>query len=314
MRSSLRVARWEFVQNLKNRQFLLFTIIFPLILFGIMTLSMLLGASEIRQALSAVDQEGFKPENLSIDIKAGISLGIAMAFAFLFLFVAMFSGTLVLQDIVKEKRSRTVEILLSSISPVELMTGKILGFGLLGLVQAAIWVLVGLTILLLVGPYIGLPVPIILAGLLPFIPWGKLFLYLLYFILGYLMLAGMSAGMGATLTDVMSGQQLQSLIIVFPPILPFMLFGLILKEPHSLMALIFSFIPPFTPGMMMIRTAAAMQPNMAAVPAWEIIATLAVLAFSIFIVTRIAGRIFEIGILMYGKSASLREIWRWARR
>jgi ABC-2 type transport system permease protein len=240
--------------------------------------------------------------------QAGIEFAISIVFAFLFVFVVMFSGTLVLQNVIREKQSRVVEVLLSSISARELMAGKILGFGGLGLVQAGIWVLVGLGALFLIGPYFGLPVFTLLTLFLAYLPWEKLLLYLVYFALGYLLVASLSAGMGATMSELMTGQQLQSLIVVLPSVLPFMIFSIILEAPNSSIARLFSFFPLTIPGMMILRTAVA------SLPWWEISATIGILIISIILGMRVAGKIFEVGILMYGKSLSLREIWRWSWR
>jgi ABC-2 type transport system permease protein len=182
-----------------------------------------------------------------------------------------------------------------------------LAFGALGLVQAAIWVGVGLLSLLLVGPYLNVPVWPLLALLMAYLPWGKLLVFTVFFILGYLFISSFSAAMGATMSDVFSGQQLQSMIVVLPAVLPLSLINLIINNPANAFFQALSFFPPSIPGAMMLRM------SLADVPAWEVAASLAVLALSTLGMIRLAGKIFEVGILMYGKSASLREIWRWVR-
>ena len=109
------------------------------------------------------------------------------------------------------------------------------------------------------------------------------------------------------MTDVLSGQQIQSLIIALPSALPFMIFNVILTDPNGFLPHLFSFIPPAIPGTMMLRLAVA------PIPVWEVVASLLLLVASILLVMRLAAKVFEVGILMYGKSATLREIWRWVR-
>jgi len=308
---TLAVAKWEFLGTLKNRQFVLFTTIFPLVFLGIGFLSIFLAEPDFRGTLKAVDpqmlQEQLK-EATGVDPRQAISTVVAVVFAFIFLFVVLFSGTFVLQNVVREKQSRMVELLLAAISPRELLSGKILAFGALGLVQALIWVAVGLLTLLVVGPYLGIPTWPLLGLILAYLPWDNLVLFGIYFVLGYLFIASFSAGMGATMTDVLSGQQLQSLLIALPAALPLMIFSVIIADPQGFLPQLFSFIPPTIPGTMMLRLAVA------SVPGWEVAASLLVLLVTILVVMRLAGKVFEIGILMYGKSASLREIWRWMRR
>lgn len=304
------IARWEFAGMLVNRQFLLVTTFLPLVFLGFGLLSMLLAEPEFRGALSQVDPEGLRQQieaSTGADPRQAVSTVLAVVFSFIFLFVVLLSGTFVLQNIVREKQSRVVELLLAAISPRELLIGKILAFGALGLLQALIWVAVGLVALLVVGPYLGVPTWPLLSLVLAYLPWGTLIIFGGYFVLGYLFIASLSAGMGATMTDVLSGQQLQSLLVALPTALPLVIFSAIVADPHGFLPRLFSFIPPMIPGTMMLRLAVA------PLPVWEILASFAVLFAGILIVMRLAGKVFEIGILMYGKSASFREIWRWVR-
>lgn len=309
MKNVLAVARWEFSGMLRNRQFLFFTILFPLITLGFSLLSLLLADPKLRAALSAIDPEALRQqlEATGVEAQQAISTALAIAIAFIFLFAVLFSGTFVLQNIVREKQSRVVELLLAAISPKELIYGKILAFGALGLLQVLIWVVVALAALVVIGPYLGIQTWPLLMLILAYMPWEKLMLFGLYFVLGYLFIASFSAGMGATMTDVLSGQQLQGLIIALPATLPLLIFNIILTEPQGFLPRLFSFIPPTIPGTMMLRLAVA------PIPAWEIASSLLLLLGATLVMMRLAGKVFEVGILMYGKPATLREIWRWVR-
>jgi len=310
MRHSLEVARWELVQNLRNRQFILLTVLLPIIIIGVMTLAALIGTSSPHQAGGSASLQrlvqGLQSANQD-QVHTIVPMALGLSFAFVFIFVAIFSGQLVLQNVVREKQSRVVELLLSSISPRELMAGKILGFGALGMVQALLWVAIGLLLLLFIGPYLGLPVLPLLAVLLANMPWGMFALYLLYFVIGYLFIASLSAALGATMTDYLSGQQFQQVIITLPSMIPFFIVSLLLQEPNGTVARVFSYIPFTTAGTMMMRLAVG------PISPWEILASLLVLLLSSWLAIRVAGKVFEISILLYGKSVSLREIWRWAR-
>ena len=310
MKNALAITRWEIQGTLRNRQFVWFTALFPLIFLGFGFLSIVL-QPEFKGMFSTVDPEMLRQQ---LETATGgnpqqvISTVVAIVFSFIFLFVVLFSGTFVLQNIVREKQSRVVELLLAAVTPQELIYGKILAFGALGLVQVLIWVAVGLAALLVIGPYANIPTWPLLGLVYAYLPWDKLFLFAVYFVLGYLFIASFSAGMGATMTDVLSGQQLQSLVIVLPSAIPFLIFNVILTDPNGFLPQLFSFIPPTIPGTMMLRLA------MAPVPVWEVAVSLLLLVATILIVMRLAAKVFEVGILMYGKSATLREIWRWVRR
>ncbi len=263
-------------------------------------------ATELSQGVQIIVQAA--PEAVTEQLKAGITIGVGFVIILLLLFITMNSITWIMYGVISEKRNRVVEILLSSIRAHELMTGKILGLGGLALVQAFIWALVGLTLIFVGGPYVGLPTSVISLAILPFLAWGKILLYLAYFVLGYLFLASLTAAVSATLSDDLQSASSFGMSLVFlPPILPIMLFSLVLRNPDHIALKIISLFPPSTPGMMILRTAVS------PVPWWEVLLSVIVLALATYGMMRLAGKIFQVGILMYGKSPTLRELWRWVR-
>lgn len=310
MRRVLQVARWEFVGTLANRQFIVFTTFIPLLMLGFGFVFSLIGTSGVQESLSGLDPDQLRQQfeqTASAGQEPIISIFVAVFLAFIFLFVVLFSGTFVLQNIVREKQNRAIELLLAAVSPRQLIAGKIMAFGGIGLVQAVIWVVVGLAIFIVVGPYLGVPVWPLLSLMIAFMPWTKVALFLLFFALGYLFIASLSAGMGSTMNDVFSGQQLQGLIVTFPVMLPLLVATVLLQNVMGTLARVLSVLPPTIPGTMMLRVA------IADLPWWEIALSLAVLAGSTLLMMRLAGKIFEVGMLMYGKTANMAEIWRWMR-
>ncbi len=263
-------------------------------------------ATELSQGVQITVQAA--PEAATEQLKAGVTVGVGFVIIMLLFFITMNSITWIMYGVISEKRNRVVELVLSSIRAHELMTGKIIGLGGLALVQAFIWAVVGLTIIFMGGPYVGLPTSVISLAILPFLAWEKILLYLAYFVLGYLFLASLTAAVSATLSDdLQSASSLGISLVFLPPILPLMLFSLVLSNPDHIALKIISFFPPSTPGMMILRTAVS------AVPWWEVLSSVVVLALATYGMMRLAGKIFQIGILMYGKSPTLRELWRWAR-
>ncbi|MBI3660505.1 ABC transporter permease [Candidatus Acetothermia bacterium] len=324
MSAILKVARWEFLQNIKSRRFLMTTVLIPMIIFGFSSIGIWISSSDSRlpagqtlfnrQTLERILQSN--PQDLSDDeikLQQSIVVTVPSLFAFVFIWSSLFSVVMVLMGVIREKQSRVVELLLSSISPNELMHGKILGFAGLGLVQVLIWVAIALGLFLVFGPFLGLPAPLLFSLVLKFMPLSTLLLYLLFFVLGYLFIAALSAAMGATMgvEDVLSGQQLQSTIILMPMILPLMLLTQIIEDPNGPLAMTFSFIPFTAPTTMIMRLAVySLKP----VAVWQIMLSLVFLTLSCGLAMRLAAKIFSVGILLYGKSASLGEMWTWLRR
>jgi len=263
-------------------------------------------ATELSQGVQIIVQAA--PEAALEQLKAGITVGIGFLIILLLLFITMNSISWILYGVISEKRNRVVELVLSSIRAHDLMTGKILGLGGLALVQAFIWAIVGLTIIFVGGPYIGLPTSVISLAILPFLAWEKILLYVAYFVLGYLFLAALTAAISATLSDdPQSASSFGMSLVFFLPVLPVVLFSLVLRNPDHIALKVISFFPPSTPGMMILRTAVS------SVPWWEVLLSVVVLALATYGMMRLAGKIFQIGILMYGKSPTLRELWRWVR-
>lgn len=217
-------------------------------------------------------------------------------FAFMFL---MWMGTLgishgLLTSVIEEKSSRVVEVLLSAVSPTELMAGKILGMSLVGVLLISIWGGVGLF-------------AADARGMSSLITGMRLTYVVLYFIPGFLFAAGLMAGIGAACNTLKEAQSMtfpQSLLTMVPMIMWFYL----TEYPNSVLSIIISYVPPITPYVMILRICA--DPH---TPVWQIVTTLAVLWAAVFGVIWAAGKVFRVGVLMYGKPPSPRELLRWLR-
>lgn len=220
-------------------------------------------------------------------------IGVPMGLTVLLMLGAIFSGSMLLYSVLKEKNDRVVELMLSSISANDLMMGKILGYGATSLIQITIW---GGIAFAVANHYLDIS----LADL----SWMQLVTYPLYFVIGYLLLAALYAAQGAGMKDAQSGSQLQGFVSILPMI-PLMLSGPIIQHPNLPWVRAFSFFPPFTPATMMLRMAVGQ------VPWWEVIASLIISALFVYFLMRFAAKVFEIGLLMYGKQATVNEIWRW---
>ncbi len=278
------IIRWEFRRTLQSKQFILISILIPVIM-----------AIAIFAASSS---SGGRPSGTVSGPLPAYVVGLVLAV--ILFFGAFLSGVMTLYSVVKEKQSRVVELVLSSVSAREMMAGKVIGLGIAGLIQVVAWIVITYFV---AGHFM----PVSLAGL-TFVHWIT---YPIYFALGYLLIASIYAALGAVMKDVQSGGA--SGIVGLIPYLPIMFAAFIVEHPNHVLVRIASFVPPFTPSVMMLRIGAAQIEGAPQVAAWEIGLSIVCLALGVWLTMRFAARVFEIGLLMYGKTPTPRELWKWMR-
>ena len=244
-------------------------------------------SKSVRMETFEVSEEG--------DLTKGNELMIFLGpFFFLFLLVmAVFiNGQLLLRSVMEERTNRMVEILLSTVSSRELMTGKILGLGMLGMVQILFYLSMGIGF----GLYKGIDI----------IKFDEMPLLFIYFFSGYFFFAAIYATLGTLFDNEQDAQQTMGIVSIIAMV-PLMGSFYFMSNPTALITRILSFVPPMTPFMMILRISSdAAEP-------WEIIATILLMILSVWGMMVLAGKIFRTALLMYGKRATLPEIWRWIR-
>ena len=247
---------------------------------------------------SAVEEDD--SESSGVDGLAGDDLFKTLVpgmFAGIILLSIIFAGMYIFQSASQEKKDKIAEIILSSITPGELMQGKIIGYFVLGLVQAAVLLFFAIPITLWKTD---IPVFEYL-----FVPETLLLVFIA--ILGYLLFASLFVGIGATMADVSSAGNFQGIVMMLP-FLPFALIGPVISDPSGLVAQIGTYVPFTTPGILLLRLTMLEE-----WPWIEIAIALVILIVSIWLFMKLAGKIFKVGILMYGKNATPKEIWKWLR-
>jgi len=213
----------------------------------------------------------------------------------LLLWITVFSSAnQLLTTTIEEKSSKVMEVLLSAVSPSELLWGKILGQALVSLVMMVM--------------YGGLAVSALaVMTMLDFLPAWLALLFVAYFVMAYFTIAAMMAAAGSAVNDLREVQTLAGPIMTVM-VVPLMLWVPIVEHPNGMLATITSFVPTLTPFIMVVRCAASSDP----VPTWQIVASLvwgfAVTAAAFWL----AARIFRVGVLMQGKPPTPRELIRWA--
>ena len=248
------------------------------------------------------------------------SMGIGFISGILiYMFIFMY-GTMVMRGVIEEKTSRIVEVIISSVKPFQLMMGKIIGVALVGLSQFVLWILLTVVISTVVelafldvssmSNEISVNEQSAIIAQITNITGGinliQIFLsFLFYFIAGYLMYSSLFAAVGSAV-DAEADTQQFILPITIPLILSFVLIQPIMDNPDGNLAFWMSIIPFTSPVMMMVRLPFGVE-------SWEILLSMGVLVSTFIATTWIAGRIYRTGILMYGKKASYKELWKWLK-
>jgi ABC-2 type transport system permease protein len=266
-----------------------------------------LDADEVHRLNRWVNVTTFKVgEEGSTEQRAEVSFLYSMLMGLILYMMLLLYGQFVVRAIIEDKNSRVIEVIVSSVKPSQFMAGKVIGIGATGLTQFLIWIATfmiiasyGLTMAQIFAPDMSqLPIPevspMVLAG------------FCIYFLLGYFFYAAIGAAIGSMVNSDSEAQSYQW-IMIFPIIISFFLMFAINNSPDSPFASIMSFIPFFTPILMFARIL-----NEAA-PVWQIALSIVTMGLSVWGMIWLAGRIFRVGILMYGKKPNLPEVMKWIK-
>ncbi|WP_298543876.1 ABC transporter permease [uncultured Aquimarina sp.] len=268
-------------------------------------------------------------ENFSGEKTSKMSNYVKMAFGglagYLLMMFIIIYGNMVMRSVIEEKTNRIIEIIISSVKPMQLMLGKILGTSFAGILQFLIWLILGGVLLLIATSLFGMdPQPVgvdpsialqennpeeiqlLIQDILKLPLLALVFSFFVYFIGGYFLYSSIYAAIGAAVDSETDSQQ-----FMLPILLPLMLgiyvgFFAVIENPHGTVSTIFSMIPLTSPIVMLMRIPFG-------VPWWEILISIVLLMSSIIFMVWFAGKIYRIGILMYGKKPSYKELFKWLK-
>jgi len=257
-----------------------------------------------------------------------IKIIIGGAFGYLIMMFIILYGNMVMRSVIEEKTSRIIEVIISSVKPFQLMMGKIIGTSLAGILQFLIWALLGLTAMFVLSTMFGVHMGAT-AGMqgqamqaaqqvsgseiqlyikeLWNLPIATILIsFIIYFIGGYFLYSSFYASIGAAVDNETDSQQ-----FLLPIIMPLILgvyigFFTVMNDPHGTVATVFSMIPLTSPIVMMMRIPFG-------VPLWQIIVSMLLLFGSFFGVVWFAAKIYRVGILMYGKKPTWKELIKWMK-
>lgn len=248
-----------------------------------------------------------KQDSFLVGVKSGLSIFLMYC---VFTFIMMY-GIRVMRSVLEEKNNRVVEILISSVKPFELMMGKILGVTGVALVQFGVWVvMIFASVMTLGSSNVGMvsgvaEVQMVLSALSQ-INYGLiLFVFVIYFLLGYLFYSAMYAAIGSAVDNETETQQF-TLFAILPMMLGFYGSITIMNNPDGPMSFWLSMIPFTSPIAMLARIPFD-------VPVWELVLSIGILLVSTLGMVFIASKIYRVGILMYGNKVTLKELWKWLK-
>ncbi|MDJ0647019.1 MAG: ABC transporter permease [Flavobacteriaceae bacterium] len=294
-------------------------------------------------------ESGFDPEviaKLDVNINPGLEtfegqktskLGSGLKLAFggaagylLFMFIIIY-GNMIMRSVIEEKTSRIIEVIISSVKPIQLLLGKIFGTSLAGISQFLVWVIIGGILLTVMTAVFGIDVSgaqmaeqqeLIknvaensefqnqMAGIITEITnlpiTNLVFMFIFFFIGGYLLYSSLYAAIGAAVDNETDTQQ-----FMMPIIMPLMLaiyvgFFTVIENPHGTVSQVFSYIPLTSPVVMLMRIPFG-------VPIWQQMLSLVLLFGTFFVIVKLAAKIYRVGILMYGKKPTYKELAKWLK-
>ncbi len=280
----------------------------------------LLDQSKTTVSINIENFTGERTSKVSNWIKAGFGGG---AGYLLMMFIIIY-GNMVMRSVIEEKTNRIIEVIISSVKPFKLMMGKIIGTTLAGITQFTIWIILGASLLLLLATFMGIDlvgshvpmanmgatdadkIQLILVDILK-LPLLQLALFfVVYFIGGYFLYSSIYAAIGAAVDSETDTQQ-----FMLPIIMPLMLaiyvgFFAVINNPHGIVAVVFSYIPLTSPIVMLMRIPFG-------VPWWELTLSVAILVASFIFTVWLGAKIYRVGILMYGKKPTYKELLKWLK-
>jgi len=242
-----------------------------------------------------------KTDGLLIKNNAEASFWKGYVMALLLTMTTMIYGLNVARSIIQEKTSRVFEVMLATVKPSDILAGKLIGAGAVGLTQIGIWLVAGAAIL--VSPFAAAALT---GDFAVQFSWTECVLFPVYFVLGYALFSSLFAGLAAT-CETEQELQMYMPLAAAPTWLSFAMILLIINDSNSIWSIAASLFPPTAPIVMFLRMASQTP------PAWQFAVSIGLLIVSIWATLWFSSRLYRVGILMYGKRATLPELLRWIR-
>ncbi|HZW11179.1 MAG TPA: ABC transporter permease [Phycisphaerales bacterium] len=242
----------------------------------------------------AVDRKEITDSGEARASTAELNMMLPFGFMLLLMMSVMVGGQYLLTTTIEEKSSRVVEVLLSAVSPMQLMTGKIIGQMGVGMVLLGVYASVGIAALSTFA-------------VLDLITLDKIAYLVIYFVLAYFIIASLMAAIGASVNELREAQSLMGPVMLVI-MLPYLFWLPITRDPNSTLALVLSMVPPMSPFAMIVRITSTEPP-----PVWQVWLSIAITAVAAYGCVWFAAKVFRVGLLMYGKPPNFKTLIRWVR-
>ena len=275
-----------------------------------------------------ISAKEIKDTGEAVESDTHIAMGIAIGLSILIYLSLFLYGAQVMRGIIEEKSNRIIEVIISSVKPFQLMMGKIIGIGLVGITQFLLWIILSFGLITAATTFLidknelkaqmeqeatngtnpqvqGLSENMDINAILDSVNIPELLIcFFLFFLGGYMLYSALFAAVGSAVDNETEANQF-TLPITTPLLLAYVLsFGVLINDPHGTIATWLSFIPLTSPIAMLVRIPFG-------VPTWEIAVSFILLVAGFIFTTWVAARIYRVGILMYGKKANFKELIKW---
>jgi len=265
-----------------------------------------LDPAKVAEYLQRIRWKNNKVTKRGVEEDTGGTFIIAYFLVLILYMTLFFYGSIIMRGVIEEKTSRVVEVVLSSLKPFQLMMGKLLGIAAVGFTQYTIWALFGLAVTRYGGGLATGIFPQAEGFKMPSMPAYIFVYFVLFFILGYFLYGTLYAAIGSVVNSEKEAQQLVFPISMFL-IVPILLIMFVMRSPSSSVSVILSLIPFFAPILMLLRISILLPPFI------QVAGSIVIMLLMILLMVWLVSKIYRVGILMYGKRPSLREIIKWVR-
>jgi ABC-2 type transport system permease protein len=319
------VIKREYLTRVRNRSFIISTFVTPLFFVALIAAIGYFTAKQVENtpkqpvpdAITNAGSAAAKPHS-------GVAYAVGYISSFAIYLTILIYGTMVMRGVSEEKTNRIAEIIISSVKPFQLMLGKIIGVGAVGMTQFILWIL--LILVFSSATFLFLPHEVVqnagsaqsqaqAAGIFSSLASVNLpliiFCFIFYFIFGYLFYASLFAAVGSAVNEDAQDTQSLMLPVTMPVVLSIAMMTQAINQPSGSLATWSSMVPFFSPVVMMARLPFGVPD---AVPVWQLILSMALLLGGFLFTAWVSAKIYRTGILLYGKKTTWKEMWKWALR
>jgi ABC-2 type transport system permease protein len=323
MNKTWLIIKREYVTRVRNRTFIISTFLTPMFFVGLIAAIIYMTPKD-KALPGTIDDSAIVKEKIAKKEHSGVAYAAGYTSSFLIYIIILIYGTMVMRGVSEEKTNRIAEIIISSVKPFQLMMGKIIGIGAVGLTQFFMWIVLVMIFILVLFNF--LPQEMLheagkqtteqqsadFAAELATVNLPLVILcFIFYFIFGYLFYASLFAAVGSAVSEDAQDTQSLMLPVTMPIVLAIVIMMQVIVNPTSSMATWSSMVPFFSPVVMMSRIPFGVPGT---VPWWELGASMLMLVAGFLFITWLSAKIYRTGILLYGKKITWREMWKWTIR